>query len=312
MTVNAFYLKTFAILILFLGIFCFTTQKANAVTDCTINNPPEVFIDDQYQVIVTLETYTRPSFPPRWIKLSSGVSTEAGNPILGALPETPAATGKGQAVFDLKAGFNPTPQKFNAEVCENASTTICDLKCDSTHTTIFKVKPNTTPPARACWYLLGGSVDCIDACKPGEDPSKGQFATEAECKTAATTIVQQPTPGRVDPTITKFPVPTPPCDNPEPNGICTEVKTAVGVVKTDPAGFIKWFFGFLLGIGGGIALLLIIYSGYKLMTSRGDPERTKGAKETFTSAIIGLVFLIFSMVILQVIAGTILNVPGLK
>ena len=113
------------------------------------------------------------------------------------------------------------------------------------------------------------------------------------------------------PTARVFPTLLPPCANPDINGNCTTIKTAVGEVPTDPTGFIKWLFGLILGMGGGIALLLIIYSGYKLMASRGDPEKTKGAKETFTSALVGLIFLIFSMVILQVIAGTIINIPGL-
>lgn len=118
------------------------------------------------------------------------------------------------------------------------------------------------------------------------------------------------------PTITREP--KPPCDTTNyaewdpTKKVCKKINTGVGPIRTDPAGFIKWFFGFLLGIGGGIALLLIIYSGYKFMTSRGDPEKTKGAKETFTSALVGLIFLIFSMVILQVIAGTILKVPGIE
>ncbi len=68
----------------------------------------------------------------------------------------------------------------------------------------------------------------------------------------------------------------------------------------------------ILGLAGGIALLLIIYSGYKLMTSQGNPEAIQGARETLPSAIVGLLFIIFSMVILQVIGAGILGIPGFK
>lgn len=119
------------------------------------------------------------------------------------------------------------------------------------------------------------------------------------------------------PLPTKINPPHFPCDTTDYSvfdpitGVCKKINTGAGLIPTDPTGFIKWLFGFILGMGGGIALILIIYSGYKLMVSRGDPEKTKGAKETFTSALVGLVFLIFSMVILQVISGTLLHIPGL-
>jgi uncharacterized membrane protein YqhA len=65
-----------------------------------------------------------------------------------------------------------------------------------------------------------------------------------------------------------------------------------------------------LGISGGIALILIIISGYKFMVSQGNPEATKAATEQLTSAIIGLLFIIFSFVILQIVGVNILRIPG--
>lgn len=125
-------------------------------------------------------------------------------------------------------------------------------------------------------------------------------------------MIPTPTVG-INASITPFPTLQPPCLLPNfVNGVCTVIQTGAGDIPTDPTGFIKWLFGFILGLGGTIALLLIIFSGYKMMSSNGDPEKIKGAKETLTSAIVGLVFLIFSMVILQVITGTILGIPFLK
>lgn len=113
--------------------------------------------------------------------------------------------------------------------------------------------------------------------------------------------------------------PSPPCANPaygkgsyDPaTGNCRVLKTAVGDISTDPKGFIKNLFQILLSVSGGIALLLIIRGGYKYMTSQGNPETTKAAQEEITSAIVGLLFLIFSMVILQIIGVDLLKIPGL-
>ena len=87
-------------------------------------------------------------------------------------------------------------------------------------------------------------------------------------------------------------------------------ETAIGKLETTPGGFINDLFTRVLGIVGGIAVLLIIISGYRLMASQGNPEKVQGAKEQLTAAIVGLLFVIFSLVILQVIGYDILRLPG--
>ncbi|MDO8269967.1 MAG: pilin [Candidatus Levybacteria bacterium] len=91
---------------------------------------------------------------------------------------------------------------------------------------------------------------------------------------------------------------------------CKSIDTAIGPIQLTPVGFITRLFSIVLAIAGLGALLLIIFSGYRLMISRGNPEIIKGARETLTSAIVGLFFIIFSLVILSVIAGDILKIPG--
>lgn len=91
-------------------------------------------------------------------------------------------------------------------------------------------------------------------------------------------------------------------------GFC---ETALGKIFTDPTNFVKSFFGILLSLAGGIALILIIISGYRLMASGGNPEKVQAAREQLTSAIVGLLFIIFSLSILQIIGVDILHIPGL-
>jgi len=64
----------------------------------------------------------------------------------------------------------------------------------------------------------------------------------------------------------------------------------------------------MLYYGGlAIGIFFIILSGYRLMTSEGDPQRVKGAQEQLTSAIIGIVFILLSVTIIRVIIDEIIN-----
>lgn len=88
------------------------------------------------------------------------------------------------------------------------------------------------------------------------------------------------------------------------------VSTAIGEISTNPADFVQKIYSIVLGLSGGIALVLIIIAGYKFMTSQGNPEAIKSATEGLTSAVIGLLFIIFAFVILQIIGVDILKIPG--
>lgn len=91
---------------------------------------------------------------------------------------------------------------------------------------------------------------------------------------------------------------------------CTKVDTAVGGVETDPANFIKRLYIVLLSMAGGWAVYLIITAGYHLMFSQGNPESVQEAREKITSAIVGLLFMILSVAILQVIGYDVFRLPG--
>jgi len=111
------------------------------------------------------------------------------------------------------------------------------------------------------------------------------------------------------------PTPTPVSSNTEPDTICKSgkgVQTALGCIPTDPLELVKWAFPFLLGLGGISAFGLIIFSGIRILTSAGNPETIQGAKETITSAVTGLLFIILSLFLLRLIGIEILGLPGLN
>lgn len=88
------------------------------------------------------------------------------------------------------------------------------------------------------------------------------------------------------------------------------INSALGCIPTDPAQFIQGLLRLATGIGGGIALLLMIFGAFQMMTSAGNPESLKNGSAQFTNAIVGLLFIIFSVLLLQIIGVNILNIPG--
>ncbi|OGM28038.1 hypothetical protein A2627_00655 [Candidatus Woesebacteria bacterium RIFCSPHIGHO2_01_FULL_39_28] len=108
-------------------------------------------------------------------------------------------------------------------------------------------------------------------------------------------------------------VPPPPlfCDSSNnPTGTLTNrLYTAIGCIPywstAQITGFLlKW----ALGIGGGIAFLMIVYAGFMIMTSRGDPGRLKAGQELLTAAIAATIMMIFSVIILRLIGVDLLGV----
>lgn len=94
------------------------------------------------------------------------------------------------------------------------------------------------------------------------------------------------------------------------NGNC--IDTAIGCIPvSDTTSFMGWILGWSIGVGGGIAFLLIVYSSIMIMTSQGDPTRLKAGQELLTSAISGLIMLVFSIVILRFIGIDLLRLDNL-
>lgn len=91
------------------------------------------------------------------------------------------------------------------------------------------------------------------------------------------------------------------------------VNTAIGCIPFGNQNeLIGFFLRWGLGIGGGIAFILLLLGGFQIMTSRGDPNKLKAGQELLTSAIAGLLLLIFSLVILRIIGFDILGIVAFK
>ncbi len=86
--------------------------------------------------------------------------------------------------------------------------------------------------------------------------------------------------------------------------------TAFGCIPTSKEGIVVSFIRIGLGISGGFVLLSILYGAFLITTSSGDPKRVQEGQEMVTSAVMGLLFVIFSIIILRFIGVSLLQIPG--
>jgi hypothetical protein len=181
----------------------------------------------------------------------------------------------------------------NGVTCKNSTSCSCGGNSIDCNATVYDTG-GTQPTPEIFDY------DCGDGqCKSGagvDDPNFKAFNQHI------TGVACAPKP-------TLPPPPSPPCLS-WSNGQCTSFNSALGAFSTNPAGFIRSVFGILLSISGGIALLLVLRAGYQLMTSRGNPEQVNAGRDQLIAAIVGLLFLIFAFVFLQLIGFDLLHIPG--
>jgi len=88
------------------------------------------------------------------------------------------------------------------------------------------------------------------------------------------------------------------------------VKTGLGCLPTDPQKFVNAALPWAIGIGSGVAFLLGLYGALMIVISAGDPEKMQAGKEIITSAIAGLLLIVFAVFILRVIGVNILGLFG--
>jgi hypothetical protein len=92
------------------------------------------------------------------------------------------------------------------------------------------------------------------------------------------------------------------CDS--ETGISTEIGCIhIGNQNAFLSDILKW----AVGVGAGIAFMLMLYAGFMIMTAQGNPDRLKAGQELLTSAIAGLILLVFSVFILKFIGVDILG-----
>jgi hypothetical protein len=88
------------------------------------------------------------------------------------------------------------------------------------------------------------------------------------------------------------------------------IQTALGCFPTQPSAIIQWILKYAIMAAGSIGFLLMLYASFQMMTSAGDPEKLKAGQQLLSSAIIGILLIVFSLFILKFIGADILKIPG--
>lgn len=93
-------------------------------------------------------------------------------------------------------------------------------------------------------------------------------------------------------------------------GTQTGIFTAIGCIPSEPRALVNGLLKYGTLGAGGIAFLLMLLAALQMITAEGNPQSIKTAQERFYSAIIGLLFIIFSVLLLQVIGFDVLGLKG--
>lgn len=89
------------------------------------------------------------------------------------------------------------------------------------------------------------------------------------------------------------------------------VSTALGCIPVEGREFFNSILRWGTAVGAGIAFLLIVYAGFLMVTSGGDPKRVAAGRELLTAALGGLILIALSVVLLNFIGLNILNLGNL-
>ncbi|MBI4225933.1 hypothetical protein HY612_02365 [Candidatus Roizmanbacteria bacterium] len=95
--------------------------------------------------------------------------------------------------------------------------------------------------------------------------------------------------------------------------------TVIGCIKTDLGSFqqegaaasvVQILLNVIFSIIGSIAFLYLIYGSFVVLTSQAEPERLNYGKRLIYGAIIGLIFSLSSVFIVNFLASGVLKIPG--
>ena len=89
-----------------------------------------------------------------------------------------------------------------------------------------------------------------------------------------------------------------------------QTATELGCISQDPVKFSGEIYGIGLGIIGGIALIAIMYGGYLIITSKGNPSLLNTGKSYILYAILGIILAFAGFALYRIAAVDILKIPG--
>ena len=83
-------------------------------------------------------------------------------------------------------------------------------------------------------------------------------------------------------------------------GVCNPFTLPFNTV----GGIFSALLPFIFTLAGMVALVFLIWGGIRYMTARGDPKATDAARSTITSAVVGLLVILFAAAIMFIVGST--------
>lgn len=87
------------------------------------------------------------------------------------------------------------------------------------------------------------------------------------------------------------------------------ISTGAGSLSQEK-GVVQVLLKTVFSIVGGIAFLYLLYGAFVLATSQDDPEKLNYGKRLVSGAIIGLIFSLTSVLLVNFLASQVLKIPG--
>ncbi len=175
---------------------------------------------------------------------------------------------------------------------------------------LFVLPRFVTPHAVDCVSGRCAACDFCGYCQNG--PIPGNWEACRNCLYPALTMY----PAQANKTLEILPI-----INGAPTPRLGHTYTMVGCISTNLSDFsepgaaaslTKVLLNLVFSTVGGVAFLYLIYGTFLILTSQADPERLNNGKRVVYGAIIGLVFSLASIFIINIIVTMVLKIPGFE
>lgn len=112
-----------------------------------------------------------------------------------------------------------------------------------------------------------------------------------------------------------------PDTNTQPTPFPGRAYTMLGCIRSDLGSFtqegaassvIQTLLNMIFAFGGGLAFLFLIYGSFLILTSQAEPEKLNHGKRVVYGAVIGIVFALFSVFLVNFLASGVLKLPGFQ
>lgn len=160
-------------------------------------------------------------------------------------------------------------------------------------------------------------VDCNECgyCMAPSDPQPAPNKTQIQCMKCLYGLSDSPFFNEIKEDTLKINPDTSLPPQPTPG----HMNTMIGCISVDGgfsqegavAGLANVVLGLIFKLAGALAFLYILYGAFIILTSQDNPEKLGKGKSILIGAIVGLVFCLLSIFILNLIANDILKIPDL-